>query len=58
MNKNTYYVLGIMSGTSLDGIDIAYIKFERQKSQFLHLISLQKSFYQSYVINHINHYFK
>ena len=32
MNKNTYYVLGIMSGTSLDGIDIAYIKFERQKS--------------------------
>lgn len=38
MNKNTYYVIGVMSGTSLDGIDVAYIKFERQKSWSFEII--------------------
>lgn len=30
-NTNTYNIIGLMSGTSLDGVDLAYCKFEYQK---------------------------
>ena len=34
MNKNVYHTIGLMSGSSLDGVDIAYCVFEKAADQW------------------------
>ena len=37
VNKNNYNVIGVMSGTSLDGIDLACVSFEKSSNWNFHL---------------------
>lgn len=41
MKKNSYKVLGVMSGTSLDGIDVVYVELSRSESWKYRVISAE-----------------
>lgn len=47
MKKNEYEVVGVMSGTSLDGIDLAHIKFTKQTNWSFSILSAETVPYSS-----------
>jgi anhydro-N-acetylmuramic acid kinase len=38
MNKNEIFAIGLMSGTSLDGIDLVYVKFLKDDDRFFEIL--------------------
>ncbi len=50
-----YYVIGLMSGTSLDGLDIAYVEFLCEKDQWsFHLLHSKAIQYSNEWKNKLN----
>ncbi|MEC8884066.1 MAG: anhydro-N-acetylmuramic acid kinase, partial [Bacteroidota bacterium] len=47
MNSTTYLMLGVMSGTSLDGIDLAYVRFTKTKHWQYELLSCETIPYET-----------
>ncbi|MGM1057229.1 MAG: anhydro-N-acetylmuramic acid kinase [Bacteroidota bacterium] len=47
MKKNEFKVLGVMSGTSLDGIDLAYVHFNKQQDWEFQVITAETLPYTS-----------
>ncbi len=48
MTQNNYkYIIGLMSGTSLDGLDLAYIKFNSKKLQDFEILTAETIAYNS-----------
>ena len=47
-NKTNFFVIGVMSGTSLDGIDLCYVHFEYVSSWKFHIIDAQTIGYSEY----------
>ncbi len=47
MKKNEFKVLGVMSGTSLDGIDLAYLHFKKQQHWEFQIITAETLPYTS-----------
>ena len=52
--NNCYYVIGVMSGTSLDGVDICYSKFTYNKQWEFKILKASTCKYDSYWRNKLN----
>src|SRR5690606_34315394 len=48
MKINSYKILGIMSGTSLDGIDLAVINFSKEKDWNFHIETAETVAYENF----------
>jgi anhydro-N-acetylmuramic acid kinase len=55
MNHQYYNVLGVMSGTSLDGIDIAHIEIRREKDWHFTIKQVQCIPYSAYILDKLKH---
>ena len=54
MKKNNYNVLGVMSGTSLDGVDLAHLKFQlNDKKWTFEILESETIDYSQSWINHL-----
>ena len=51
MSSSLLYGLGVMSGTSLDGIDICYVKFKKEDDSYFKIINTKTFKYNSFWIN-------
>lgn len=47
MNKNIYHIIGLMSGTSLDGIDLIYVKFDVSKGYTFEILNAETVSYSA-----------
>ena len=48
MNKDFYFIIGLMSGTSLDGIDLVYVKFDKKDAKYFSIIASDTISYSDY----------
>ena len=46
---NIFYVIGVMSGTSIDGVDIVYVKFTQDESWSFDIIHSKTYKYENSV---------
>ena len=46
MHSTSYTLLGVMSGTSLDGVDLAYVRFEKEESWSYELLDCETIEYE------------
>ena len=47
---NFFYVIGVMSGTSLDGVDLIYVKFKQNERWSFEIINAKTYRYEDSVI--------
>lgn len=55
MEKNSYNVIGVMSGTSLDGVDLVYVKLQKKEQWQYKILEAQTVAYTKYWKNKLLH---
>jgi len=53
MRKNKYYVIGVMSGTSLDGVDFVYTEFTKKEQWHYKIFFAETTKYSNFWLNQL-----